>query len=76
MDAGYFRLDWRIFAALREAGREGPPSVSAGMARLARAGVLAAVPLGPVRWIDVDTGHERGRAERLFARAAPALVGG
>ena len=76
VDAGCFRLDSRIFEALRQAGRVQPPSVSAGMERLATTGHLAAVPLEGVRWTDVDTPEDLARADTLLgkSRATPAGI--
>jgi choline kinase len=71
IDAGCFRLDHRVFEALRRASREGPPSVSAGMTWLAERGLLAPVPLGGTPWVDVDTPADRERAERLSCLAPP-----
>ena len=65
VDTGCFRLDGRVFEALRRAGREGPPSVSAGMTWLSERGMLVPVPLTGVAWADVDTPLDRDRAERL-----------
>jgi 1L-myo-inositol 1-phosphate cytidylyltransferase len=65
VDTGCFRLDARVFDALRQAGREGPPSVSAGMTWLAERGMLVPAPLTNVAWADVDTPVDRDRAERL-----------
>ena len=64
-DTGCFRLDHRIFGALREAAAEAPPTLSAGMTRLAMAGLLVPVALEGVRWADVDTSGDRNRAETL-----------
>ncbi len=66
VDTGCFRLDRRVFEALRAAGRGGtPPSLSAGMNLLAEAGLLAPVALGEMEWADVDTPADLARAERL-----------
>jgi choline kinase len=67
IDTGCFRMDHRIFEALREAATSAPPSLSAGMARLASAGLLVPVPLPAVAWVDVDTPRDRVRAEGLHA---------
>lgn len=72
IDTGCFRLDHRVFTALRDAGRDGPPSLSAGMSRLAAAGLLAPVPLHGVAWADVDTPADRVRAEALHALVSDA----
>lgn len=73
VDTGCFRLDARVFEALRRAGREGPPSVSAGMTWLAERGQLAPVYLTDVAWADVDTPVDRERAEHLECPAPSEL---
>jgi len=73
VDTGCFRLDARVFEALRRAGREGPPSVSAGMTWLAERGLLAPVYLTDVAWADVDTPVDRDRAEQLQCPAPSEL---
>lgn len=65
-DAGCFRMDHRIFGALRGAGAAGAPTVSAGMARLAAAGELAPVTLPGVAWVDVDRPQDLERANALL----------
>jgi choline kinase len=74
VDTGYFRLDHRVFEALRAVQRDGTsPSVSAGMMRLAEEGALAAVALEQVAWADVDTPADWIRAERLEVAVSAAL---
>jgi choline kinase len=73
VDTGCFRLDARVFEALRLAGREGPPSVSAGMTWLAERGLLVPVYLTDVPWADVDTPGDWERAEHLQCPAPPEL---
>ena len=75
IDAGCFLLDRRVFGALRAAQGEEPPSVSAGMLRLAQAGELAPMRLTGVPWVDVDTPRDWERAEALLTgerRGTPA----
>jgi len=72
IDTGCFRLDPRVFGALRDAAADGPPSLSAGMSRLAAAGLLRPVPLRAVAWADVDTPADRVRAEALHALVSDA----
>lgn len=79
VDTGCFRLDPRVFAALREVARSEPPSVTQGMRRLLGRGELAAVPLAGIRWTDVDTSEDFASAERLLGghhrrHATPAAV--
>ena len=76
VDVGFFLLNSRIFEALEAAALEAPPSVSAGMTRLAEQGLLAPVALEGVRWFDVDTAHDWGRAQRLLGAHATASVTG
>jgi len=70
VDTGVFRLDERVFDALREVARQEPPSVTLGMRRLLAQGLLAAVPLSGVRWTDVDTPEDYAKAELLLTAQA------
>jgi len=74
VDAGCFVLTSAVFTALREVPAAEPRTVSSGMRRLAARGLLEAVDLGPLEWVDVDTPADRESAERLLAQRA--LVGG
>jgi choline kinase len=77
VDTGCFLLDPRIFAALRDVAQSEPPSVTLGMRRLIARNELAAVALKGVRWTDVDTPEDYGRAELLLSarrRAGPEAV--
>jgi len=67
VDTGCFRLDPRVFTALRAVARHEAPSVTLGMRRLLVQGLLAAVPLTGIRWTDVDTPADHARAELLLA---------
>jgi choline kinase len=67
VDTGCFRLDPRIFPALREVARVEPPSVTLGMRMVLARGELAAVALTGVRWTDVDTPEDFARAELLLS---------
>jgi choline kinase len=66
VDTGCFRLDPGVFTALRKAQQTEPPSVTLGMRGLITQGLLAAVPLGGVRWTDVDTPADHAKAELLL----------
>lgn len=82
VDTGCFRLDARVFGALRAVARSEPPSVTQGMRRLLGLAQLAAVALTGVRWTDVDTPADHAKAELLLRGAqrrkvtvtAPAAV--
>jgi choline kinase len=67
VDTGCFRLDPRVFGALRHVARAEPPSVTLGMRHLLAQGLLAAVPLVGVRWTDVDTPEDYAKAEMLLS---------
>lgn len=67
VDTGCFRLDARVFDALREVARTEAPSVTLGMRRLIAQGVFSAVPLTGVRWTDVDTPEDYAKAELLLS---------
>ncbi|HEY7681365.1 MAG TPA: NTP transferase domain-containing protein [Gemmatimonadales bacterium] len=71
VDTGCFRLDRRIFSALREVARHEPPSVTLGMRRLIEEQILVAVPLVGTRWSDVDTPLDHAKAERLLGSQRP-----
>ncbi len=75
VDSGCFLLDRRIFAALREAGTQAAPSVSAGMSLMARDGQLAAVRFQGVPWTDVDTPRDLARANVLLRKPRPTPAG-
>ncbi len=67
VDTGCFRLDARVFDALREVARTEAPSVTLGMRRLIAQGVFSAVALSGVRWTDVDTPEDYAKAEMLLS---------
>jgi len=76
VDAGLFRLDPRVFDALREVAAVEPPSVTLAMRQLIATGLLWAVPLPGVPWADVDTPEDSRQAEALLrAGAVPGGVG-
>jgi choline kinase len=67
VDTGCFRLDQRVFGALRHVARTEAPSVTLGMRHLLAQGLLSAVPLVGVRWTDVDTPEDYATAELLLS---------
>lgn len=67
VDTGCFRLDERVFEALREVARTEAPSVTLGMRRLIAQGIFSAVSLTGVRWTDVDTPEDYAKAELLLS---------
>jgi choline kinase len=71
IDTGCFLLDGRVFDALRQVECREETSVSAGMERLIAAGLLSAVELTGVTWVDVDTPLDRRRAGELFGERGP-----
>jgi choline kinase len=71
VDMGCFLLDGRIFEALKGVGRPEETSVTAGMKGLLAEGLLAAVDLRGVPWVDVDTPRDREEAERIFGARGP-----
>lgn len=71
VDTGCFLLDGRIFDALRGVGRPEETSVTAGMKGILAEGLLAAVDLRGVAWVDVDTPRDREEAEGIFGASGP-----
>lgn len=67
VDTGCFRLDARVFEALRQVARQEPPSVTLGMRHLLAQGLFSAVALTGVRWTDVDTPEDYAKAEMLLS---------
>jgi choline kinase len=67
VDTGCFRLDSRVFDALREVAQTESPSVTLGMRQLLANRELVAVSLTGVRWSDVDTPEDHARAELLLS---------
>lgn len=76
VDTGCFLLDGRVFDALRRVGRAEETSVTAGMRKLIAAGLLEAVLLEGVTWVDVDTIRDQKEAETLFGAEGPFRRGG
>jgi len=67
LDTGVFRIGPSLVAELaRVAELTGDASLSDGVQALSRRGVFAAVDVGDVRWIDVDTQPALERAEAML----------
>lgn len=67
LDTGVFRIGPSLVAELaRVAELNGDASLSDGVQALSRRGVFAAVDVGDVRWIDVDTQPALERAEAML----------
>lgn len=67
VDTGCFRLTSRVFEALRSVPSAQSLTVSSAMRRLAAEGAMSAVPIGEVKWVDVDTPEDREIADHLVA---------
>jgi choline kinase len=63
IDAGCFMLTPRIFDALRAAPDSEARTVSSGMRQLAARGLLHAVDIGGLSWVDIDTPAEHAWAD-------------
>lgn len=70
IDAGCFLLTPAIFDALRAVPPGEPRTVSSGMRQLCTHRALSAQIFSGVRWMDVDTPHDRAEGERLLAARA------
>ena len=67
LDTGVFRIGPSLVAELsRVVEQHGDASLSDGVQSLSRRGVVAAVDVGEVRWIDVDTQPALERAEAML----------
>lgn len=67
LDTGVFRIGPSLVAELsRVAEQNGDASLSDGVQALSRRGVFAAIDVGEVRWIDVDTQPALERAEAML----------
>ena len=75
VDAGCFVLAPVVFDALEEVGTTEPLTVSSGIRRLAAAGIMRAVDLDGVPWMDVDTPADQEMAERLLASQVAGSAG-
>jgi CDP-L-myo-inositol myo-inositolphosphotransferase len=67
LDSGIFLCSPAIFAAAEATIRDGEASLSGAVGRLASQHRAVAYPVGRHAWIDVDTPHDRARAERLLS---------
>lgn len=66
LDTGVFRIGPSLVAELaRVVERDGDASLSEGVQALCRRGIFAAVDVGKVHWIDVDTQPALDRAEAM-----------
>ncbi len=73
VDCGLFRLDSRIFDALRNAIADGEMSLTAGVKRLMKTGDLDVVPVAGSFWIDIDTPKAYREAARMVHLLEEAL---
>jgi 1L-myo-inositol 1-phosphate cytidylyltransferase len=65
LDTGLFVCDPLIFGALDDACAAGDTTLSGGIARLARRGLVRGVDVGEARWYDIDTVDDLTMAEAL-----------
>ncbi len=71
IDTGLFLFTPSLFDALEEAIDAGETTLSAGVQRLAAAGLMRGVDLGPSSWCDIDTVDDLRLAESLFGAPEP-----
>ncbi len=71
LDTGMFLFTPSLFDALEEAIAAGETTLSAGVQRLASAGLMRGADLGVESWCDVDTVEDLRLAESLFAAPEP-----
>ena len=71
LDTGMFLFTPSLFDALEEAIEVGETTLSAGVQRLAAAGLMRGADLGVSNWCDVDTVEDLRLAESLFAAPEP-----
>lgn len=64
VDCGLFRLDGRVFAALRRSFAQGILSLSGGIKILIKQGDLDVLPVANMFWIDIDTPKAHRQASR------------
>jgi choline kinase len=70
-DTGVFYVSPALIDAINTSIAEsGDDSLSGGVRKLARSGLMEAVDIGSRDWIDVDDPAAHGLASRLFAKAA------
>ncbi len=70
IDTGMFLCSPALFDELECAGKEGNCSLSDGMRRLARRGLLRGVEIGDAEWHDLDTPEAFAHAEEEYLAAA------
>lgn len=71
LDTGLFLFTPALFDALEEAIEVGETTLSAGVQRLAAAGLMRGADLGPANWCDIDTVDDVRLAESLFGAPEP-----
>jgi len=71
IDTGLFLFTPALFGALEEAIELGETTLSAGVQRLAAAGLMRGADLGPANWCDIDTVEDVRLAESLFGAPGP-----
>ena len=76
IDTGCFVLTHAVFSALADVGDSEPRTVSSAMRRLVARGLLGAVDICGIPWVDVDTPSDRADAERLVASWTEAPASG
>ena len=71
IDTGLFLFTPSLFDALEEAMDVGETTLSAGVQRLAAAGLMRGADVGPSTWCDIDTVDDLRLAESLFGAPEP-----
>ena len=71
LDTGLFVCDAALFDALEDSCAAGDTTLTGGVRRLARAGLMRAMPIGNAQWFDIDTPDDLRAAE-----AAELTAGG
>jgi 1L-myo-inositol 1-phosphate cytidylyltransferase len=72
LDTGVFVCEPPLFAALDTSCARGDTTLSAGIADLARRGLVRGVDIGTASWCDVDTPEDLDAAEALANRIGPS----
>ena len=70
LDTGVFVFSPVLFHALERARAQGDTTLSAGVRRLARRGLMRAVEIGDAAWCDIDTVSDLAAAESVLGAAA------
>jgi choline kinase len=68
VDTGVFVCEPPLFEALDAAGSQGDTTLSAGIAQLARRGLVHSMDIGDASWCDVDTVDDLGTAADVMRR--------